>query len=127
MPELAKWPEVERLENPLDIDGTAIAPVEIRFQVKPEAEAEWPDGLVAECSIGGYPAASPGAAVSFRQWEKDSDPTLYCYTLVRNLTEGQEVKLSVRPRSEKPSEEEPEALWEKGFRVRLDGDKITLE
>ncbi len=126
MGELVKWPELERLDNPLDPEAAALAPVEIRFQVRPDPGEEWTSELAAECSIEGRPAPSPGAVLGFREWEKDQVPTLYCYTLARNLRDGDQVKLKVHPRG-KHHEEKPEVLWEKEFRVRVEGDKLRLE
>lgn len=126
MAELAKWPELERLDNPLDPEAAALAPVEIRFRVKPEPGDKWDQELAAECSVGGRPASSPGAVVSFREWEKDPEPTLYCYTLASNLQDGAQVKLKVHPR-DKHDRQKPEVLWEREFRVRVDGGTIQLE
>jgi hypothetical protein len=126
MAELAKWPELEVHSNPLEPETLALAPVEIRFQVKPGPEEAWDRELAAECTVAGQPAPSPGAVVSFRQWEEDPEPTLYCYTLARNLQEGTQVSLKVRPRAESKGEEQ-DAVWEKEFRVRKEGDKLRLE
>ena len=126
MAELAKWPELERLDDPLDPEAAALAPVEIRFQVKPGPEEQWSRELAAECSVAGHRAPSPGAVLSFHEWEKDPLPTLYCYALARNLHEGDQVKLEVHPR-DKDQREKPEALWEKEFRVHLEGNKFQLE
>jgi hypothetical protein len=127
MAELAKWPELEIVEqNPLDPDAAAVAPVEIRFQVKPGAGEEWKGELAAECSVEGNPIPSPGAVLSFREWEKDPEPTLYCYALARNLHDGDKVKLKVHPRDKK-HREQPEVLWEQDFKVRRQGDKLELE
>ena len=126
MAELAKWPELERLENPLDPEAAPVAPVEIRFQVKPGPEDEWSDDLAAECSVANQPAPSPGAVLSFREWEKDPVPTLYCYALARELREGEKVTLKVHPR-DKHDRAKAEVLWEKDFRVRVDGKTIRLE
>jgi len=126
MAELVKWPEIERLDNPLDPEGAAFAPVEIRFEVKPGPEDTWSRELAAECSVAGRPAPSPGAVLSFHEWENDPVPTLYCYALSRNLHEGDQVKLSVHPRN-KQHKETPEVLWEKDFHVHVDGAKFQLE
>jgi hypothetical protein len=124
--ELAKWPELERQDNPLDPEAGALAPVEIRFQVKPEPGEDWGSDLAAECSVADTPAPSPGAVASFHEWEKEQTPTFYCYALARNLRDGDQVKLSVRPR-DKHAHATGEALWEKEFRVRVHGDKFQLE
>jgi len=126
MAELAKWPELERLDDPLDPEAAPLAPVEIRFQVRPGPEEKWSDELAAECSVAGHPAPSPGAVLSFREWETDAVPTLYCYALARSLRDGDEVQLKVHPR-DKHHREMPEVLWEKKFRVRMEGDKFKLE
>lgn len=126
MAELAKWPEIEVENNPLDPEGAAFAPAEIRFQVKATAGEKWTGELAAECSVGGRPAPSPGAVLSFREWEKDAEPTLYCYTLARELRDGETVTLSVHPR-DKRHREEPNILWEQEFRIRTEGDKYRLE
>jgi hypothetical protein len=114
MAELAKWPELEILNNPLEPEAAALAPVEIRFQVKPGPEEKWDSELAAECSVADQLAPTPGAVLSFREWEQDSDPTLYCYAIARNLQEGTQVKLKVRPRAER-GREEPDIVWEKEF------------
>jgi hypothetical protein len=124
--ELAKWPELERLDNPLDPEAASLAPVEIRFQVKPGPGEKWDAELAAECSVADRPAPSPGAVTSFGAWEKDETPTLYCYALARNVRDGDTVKLKVHPR-DKHHRETTEVLWEKEFRVRADGDKLKLE
>ena len=126
MADLAKWPELESLNNPLDPDGAAFAPVEIRFQVQPEAGEGWDFELAAECSVEDRPAPSPGAVTTFKEWETDETPTFYCYALSRNLREGDQVKLRVRPRDEKLAEKTG-LLWEKQFKVRRDGDTLKLE
>ena len=126
MADLVKWPELERLDDPLDPEAAPLAPVEIRFEVKPGPEDKWGSELAAECSVAGRPAPSPGAVLSFREWEKDSVPTLYCYTLSRELRDGEQVKLEVHAR-DKDHVEQPEVLWEKEFRVRADGGKLRLE
>jgi hypothetical protein len=126
MAELANWPELEILSNPLEPEAAALAPVEIRFQVKPEPGEKWESELAAECSIAGHPATTPGAVLSFRAWEQDSEPTLYCYAIARNLQEGAQVKLKVHPRDEK-QREKPEIVWEQEFQVRKEGDKFRLE
>lgn len=125
MAELADWPELEILGNPLEPEAAALAPVEIRFQVKPGPAETWGDDLAAECSVAGQPAPSPGAVLSFRGWEKDPEPTLYCYAIARSLQEGTQVKLKVRPRVEEGAESA--AVWEGEFRVRKEGDKLRLE
>jgi hypothetical protein len=124
--ELAKWPELERLDNLLEPEAAPIAPVEIRFQVRPEPSEEWGSDLMADCSVEGRPAPSPGAVMTFREWEKDEIPTFYCYTLARHLRDGDKVKLQVRPRGT-AAPEDAVTLWEKEFRVRVDGDKLRLE
>lgn len=126
MPELAKWPEVEVDRNPLDPEGAAVSPAEIRFQVRPGPGEEWGTDLAAECSVAGRPASSPGAVLSFRAWEKDPDPTLYCYALARDLRDGEKVTLKVLPR-DKPHGAEPNVLWEQEFQVRTEGDTYRLE
>jgi hypothetical protein len=126
MAELAKWPELERLDDPLDPEAASLAPVEIRFQVKPGPQETWGPELAAECSVAGRPAPSPGAILSFREWETDPVPTLYCYALARNLSEGDQVTLKVHPR-DKHHKETPEVLWEKDFKVHVDGGKYRLE
>ena len=126
MVELVKWPELERLDDPLDPEGAAVAPVEIRFQVKVGPEEARAADLAAECSVGGRVAPSPGAVLSFREWEKDGEPTLYCYTLARSLHEGEQVTLKVHPR-DKQHQEKPDVLWEKEFTVRADGKGYRLE
>jgi hypothetical protein len=125
MAELVKWPELEHLDDPLDPEAAPLAPVEIRFEVRPGPEEKWDSELAAECSVAGHPAPSPGAVLSFREWEKDPVPTLYCYALARNLHEGDEVKLRVHPR-DKHRREKPEVLWEKEFRVHVEGGKFQL-
>jgi hypothetical protein len=126
MAELARWPELERLDNPLEPEAAALAPVEIRFQVRPEPGEDWGPDLAAVCSVEGRPAPSPGAVTSFQGWEKDDTPTFYCYALARNLREGDKVKLQVRPRTADAPEDDV-TLWEKEFRVRWEGDKLRLE
>ena len=126
MAELAKWPELEILSNPLEPEAAALAPVEIRFQVKPGPEELGNAELAAECSVGEQPAPSPGAVLSFRGWEQDAEPTLYCYAIARNLQEGAQVNLKVRPRAES-GEDEAEIVWEKDFHVRKEGDRFRLE
>lgn len=126
MAELVKWPEMERLDNPLDPEAAGVAPVEIRFQVKLGPEEQRAPDLAAECSVGGHPAPSPGAVMSFREWEKDDLPTLYCYALARGVKDGEQVTLKVHPR-DKHHAEKPEVLWEKEFKVRVEGDKYRLE
>lgn len=126
MAELAKWPEVEVNRNPLDPEDAAVAPVEIRFQLKPDPGQTWDTELAAECSVAGQPAPSPGAVLSFREWEKEEQPTLYCYTLARNVQDGAKVKLRVHPRAKK-RRQEPGVLWERDFVVRAEGDKYRLE
>jgi hypothetical protein len=125
MAELAKWPELEVLSNPLEPEAAALAPVEIRFQVKSGPEEQLDTELAAECSVAGQPAPSPGAVLSFRDWEQDAEQTLYCYAIARNLQEGAQVKLKVRPREGEG--EEPEIVWEKDFHVRKEGDSLRLE
>jgi hypothetical protein len=124
--ELVKWPELERQDNPLEPEMAALAPVEIRFQVKPGAGEKWEEGLAAECSVAGRPAPSPGAVMSFAEWEKDETPTLYCYALARDVRDGDPVKLRVHPR-DKHDEPTSELVWEKDFRVRVEGGKYRLE
>ena len=126
MAELVKPPEIERQVDPLDPDAAAIAPVEIRFQVKPAPGEAWREELAAECSVNGRPAPSPGAVLSFREWEKDTEPTLYCYALSRDVHEGDSVTLRVHPR-DKHHREEPEVLFEKQFTVRAEGQGLRLE
>ncbi len=126
MAELAKWPEVEVDRNPLDQEAAALAPVEIRFQVKPDTGEKWETELAAECSVAGQSAPSPGAVLSFREWEKDEQPTLYCYTLARNVQDGAKVTLRVHPRDKK-LRQKPEVLWERDFVVRTEGDRYRLE
>ena len=126
MAELVKWPELERMDDPLDPEAAALAPVEIRFQVKVGPEEAQAADLAAECSVGGRVAPSPGAVLSFREWEKDAEPTLYCYTLARSLHEGEKVTLKVHPR-DKHHQEKPDVLWEKDFTVRADGKGYRLE
>ena len=126
MAELAKWPELEVQANPLDPEAAPIAPVEIRFQVKPEPGEKWDAELSAECSVAGQSAPTPGAVLSFREWENEREPTLYCYALARNLREGAQVSLKVRPSGEKQGEKS-EVLWEREFRVRAEGGKYRLE
>ena len=123
---MSQWHELERLDVPLDPEAAPLAPVEIRFQVRPGSDEKWSDELAAECSVAGRPAPSPGAVLSFREWETDAVPTLYCYALAQNLREGDEVQLKVHPR-DKRHREMPEVLWEKKFRVHLEGDKFKLE
>ena len=127
MAELLKWPEVEVLRDPLEPEAGAIAPVEIRFQVKPEAGEEWGDELAADCAVAGRSVPSPGAVLSFREWEKDATPTLYCYALARNLQDGAEVTLAVRPSAKKGGADLTKTLWKRDFKVRRDGDKLRLE
>lgn len=122
MADLAKWPELERMENPLDPAGAAIAPVEIRFAVKPDPGEEWGGDLAAECTVGGRPAPSPGAALSFREWEKDPDPTYYCYALARNVREGDKVTLKLRGGKDKAT-----TVWEKEFQVSAEGGALELK
>jgi hypothetical protein len=126
MAKLVRPPEVERQLNPLDPEADALAPVEIRFQVRPDPEEHWSKELAAECSVAGRPAPSPGAVLSFREWETDETPTLYCYALSRNIHEGDVVTLRVHPR-DKHHVEKPEALFEKRFTVRQEGEKLHLE
>jgi len=126
MAELAKWPELEVLGNPLEPEAAALAPVEIRFQVKPGPEEQLDTELAAECSVAGEPAPSPGAVLSFKDWEQDAEQTLYCYAIARNLQEGAQVELKVRPRPE-GKDGPSEVIWKKGFRVRKEGDKLRLE
>jgi hypothetical protein len=126
MAELARWPELERLDNPLEPEAAPIAPVEIRFQVRPDPGEDWGTELATECSVEGRPAPSPGAVASFREWQKDETPTFYCYTLARNLRDGDKVKLLVRPR-DADTPEDAGALWEREFRVRREGEKLRLE
>ncbi len=126
MAELVNWPELERLDNPLEPEAAPLAPVEIRFQIKPGSGELLSPELAAECSIAGRAAVSPGAVLSFGEWEKDKTPTLYCYALARELHEGDEVKLRVHPRDKK-HRVQPEVVWEKDFRVRVEGDKFRLE
>lgn len=126
MADLAKWPELERQDNPLEPEMAALAPVEIRFQVKPDAGEKWDAELAAECSVAGRPAPSPGAVMSFAAWEKDQTPTFYCYALARELRDGDQVKLKVHPR-DKRDQPTSEVLWEKDFRVRVEGDEYRLE
>ena len=127
MAELLKWPEVEVLGNPLEPEADAVAPVEIRFHVKPGVGEKWGDDFAADCTVAGHPAPSPGAVLSFGEWEKDATPTLYCYALARNLQEGTEVTLAVRPRAKKGRVDLTKTLWKRDFRVRRDGDKLRLE
>lgn len=127
MTELAKWPELELVEqNPLDPEAAGLAPVEIRFQLKPGQGEEWKGDLAAECSVANNPAPSPGAVLSFREWEKDAQPTLYCYALARNLHDGDLVRLRVHPR-DKQHREKPQVLWERDFILKRRGDKLELE
>ena len=126
MAELAKRPELEILSNPLEPETGALAPVEIRFQVKPEPGETWGSDLTAECSVADRPAAVPGAVLSFQKWEKDPDPTLYCYAIARNVQEGAKVKLSVRPRAAKKGKES-KLVWEQEFHVKKEGDTLRLE
>ena len=126
MAELARWPEVEVDRNPLDPEAAALAPVEIRFQVRPGSDETWDTELAAECSVSGQPAPSPGAVLSFREWETGERPTLYCYTLARNVQDGAKVRLRVHPRDKKHGQK-PEVLWEQDFVVRAEGDKYRLE
>jgi hypothetical protein len=126
MAELLKQPELERLIDPLDPEAASLAPVEIRFQVRPGPGEDWNEGLQAECSINDQPAPSPGAVLSFREWEKDAAPTMYCYALSRSLHEGDTVKLRVRP-GERAHGGTSELLFEKEFKVRVDGDQFRLE
>ncbi len=49
MAKLAKWPELEILSNPLEPEAAGLAPVEIRFQVKPEPGETWDADLAAAC------------------------------------------------------------------------------
>lgn len=122
MADLAKWPELERMENLLDPEGAAIAPVEIRFAVKPDPGEKWGEDLAAECTVGGQPAPSPGATLSFREWEKDPDPTYYCYALARNVREGDKVTLKLRGGKDKAT-----TVWEKEFQVSAEGDTLALK
>ncbi len=126
MAELLNWPELERLDNPLEPEMAVLAPVEIRFQIKPESGELLDPELAAECTVAGRPAPSPGAVLSFREWEKDESPTLYCYTIARDLREGDEVKLKVHPVNKK-HQAQPDVLWEKDFRVRVEEGKFRLE
>jgi hypothetical protein len=126
MAELVNWPELERMDNPLDPEAAAVAPVEIRFQIKPNSGEVLTKELAAECSVAGHDAPSPGAVLSFAEWEKDKTPTLYCYALARQMHEGDEVKLKVHPR-DKQHRAKPEVVWEKDFHVRVEGDKFRLE
>jgi hypothetical protein len=124
--ELVEWPELEHLTNPLEPEMAALAPVEIRFKIKPGFGEVLDPELAAECSIAGRPAPSPGAVLSFREWETEENPTLYCYALARELREGDTVTLKVHP-VDKKHREQPEVVWQKDFRVRADGDKFRLE
>jgi hypothetical protein len=126
MAELVKWPELERMDDPLDPEAAAVAPVEIRFQVKVGPDEVRGAELAAECSVGGRDAPSPGAVLSFREWEKDTQPTLYCYTLARSLHEGEKLSLKVHPQDKK-HRKTPEVLWEKEFTVHVDGKGYRLE
>ena len=126
MAELVDWPKVERYDNPLDPESAVLAPVEIRFRIKPGFGELLDPELAAECSIAGRPAPTPGAVVKLQEWSKDAIPTLYCYTLARELHEGDEVKLRVHPRDQH-HREQPDVVWEKDFRVRTEGDKFRLE
>jgi hypothetical protein len=126
MAELVDWPELEHLRNPLEPEMAPLAPVEIRFKIKPGTGEVLSPELAAECSVAGHAAPSPGAVLSFGEWEKDEAPTLYCYALARELRDGDEVKLRVHPRDKK-HREQPEVVWEKDFRVRVEGDKFRLE
>ncbi len=126
MAELARWPELERLDSFLDPEAAPVTPVEIRFQVKPDPGEDWGTELAAECSVEGRPAPSPGAVASFKEWEKDETPTFYCYALARHLREGDKVRLSVRSRAA-DAPEDAGALWEREFRVRREGEKLSLE
>jgi hypothetical protein len=122
MGDLAKWPELEHLANPLDPEGAAITPVEIRFAVRPDPGEKWGKDLAAECTVGGQPAPSPGAALSFQQWEKDAEPTYYCYALARNVKDGDTVTLRVRSGKDKA-----ETVWEKEFHVHAEGGSLELK
>jgi hypothetical protein len=127
MAELSKWPELEIVEqNPLDPEAAGLAPVEIRFQVKPDPGEKWEGELAAECSVANTRVPSPGAVLSFREWESDPQPTLYCYALARSLHDGDRVKLRVHPRDKK-QQEKPEVVWEREFTLRRQGDKLKLE
>ena len=126
MAQLAKWPEIEVEKNPLDPEGAAVAPAEIRFQIKPGAGEEWDTHLAAECTVGDREAPTPGAALSFREWEKDAEPTYYCYALARDLRDGEKVTLKVRPHG-KGKHGGSEAVWEQEFQVRAEGDAFRLE
>jgi hypothetical protein len=126
MAELVRPPELERQIDPLDPSGAPLAPVEIRFKVKPDPGEKWSEELAAECSVNDQPAPSPGAVLSFQQWESDSTPTLYCYALSRNLREGDTVTLRVHPR-DKRNRPESDVLFEKQFTVRVQGEEFHLE
>lgn len=131
MAELVDWPELERLDNPLDPEAAPIAPVQIRFQIRPKSGEDLAPDLAAECSVAGHVASTPGAVLSFGEWEKDKTPTFYCYALARELHEGDEVKLKVRPRPRKRwwrrDREQQGVVWEKDFHVRKEGDQLRLE
>lgn len=126
MAELVKWPELEVLANPLEPEAAPLAPVEIRFQVRPEPGETLDSDLAAECTIAGRPAEVPGAVLSFREWEQDPDPTLYCYAIARNVQDGMKVRLKVRER-EGAKGQESKLVWEKEFQVKKDGDSLRLE
>lgn len=126
MAELVNWPELERLDNPLDPEAAPLAPVEIRFQIQPGSGEVLSPELAAECSVAGRTVATPGAVLSFGAWERDKTPTLYCYALARELHEGDEVKLKVHPRDKK-QRVQPDVVWEKDFHVRVEEGKFRLE
>jgi|WetSurMetagenome_2_1015567.scaffolds.fasta_scaffold1060999_1 hypothetical protein len=126
MAELVGWPELERRDDPLDPEATAVAPVEIRFEIKPGFGELLDPELTAECSIAGRPAASPGAVLTTGAWGNEENPRLYCYTLVRDLHDGDEVTLKVHPRDKK-HRDLPDIVWAQDFRVHAEGDAFRLE
>ena len=126
MADLVKPPELERQVNPLDPEADSLAPVEIRFQVRPEPGEQWSEEMASECLVDGQATPSPGAVLSFREWEKDEVPTLYCYALSRNLHEGDILTLRVHPR-DKHHREQSEVVFERRFIVRVDGERFNLE
>ncbi len=126
MAELTKWPELEQIKDPIDVDNTIWAPVEIRFQVKPGPGETWGPQLAAACAVNGLDAPSPGGVASFREWETDPEGEFYCYAPAGRLVEGATMTLSVHPRDEN-GQTAPEVLWAKDFVLHVEDGQYKLE
>jgi competence ComEA-like helix-hairpin-helix protein len=126
MAELVDMPNIERLQDILDIGNTTWAGVEINFHVKPEPGEDWGPNFAAGCLLDGEPALVPEAVDQLRQWDKDPESSFYCYAPVGYLRNGTQMTLRVHPRDKK-GQPTKDVIWQGDFRVWLEEGEYRLQ